>query len=115
MLGAAATAAILVYSQQSPRWWPQRAFTSAEWKALAPEERYVLVNDLISRRDLDAMTAQRIAEVLGEPSYRAPDGQYVTYIVKYVGPGVLSFNSVYLLHVEFDEAGRVRSYRVRSD
>ncbi len=117
ILGSAATVLVLVHSyyQQSPRRWPLRVFTAAEWKTLVPEERYVFVNDLMSRRVLDGMTRQNVAEVLGEPSFRAPDGRYVTYIVKYVGSGELSMISVYLFHVEFDDAGRVRSYRVRSD
>lgn len=102
--------------QTSPRSWPSQEFSSSKWKALPPEERYVFYRDLEESGQLDGAPREEVVHLLGTPTYEEPSGRYVTYVIKYAEPGEPSFNSIYLLHIDFDASGQtVKAYRVRAD
>jgi len=102
------------YSAAEDR-WPNSSFSSSEWKSTPAEQRYVYFNSLISSRQLDTLTQKEVIKLLGEPNYKSSDGKYFTYILKYAEKKEYSFNSIYLLHVDFDAAGKVSKYFMRAD
>lgn len=97
------------------RGWPTERFDSQKWKASSKETRYVYCKDLGQRGLLMNLTAIEVAELLGEPDYRAPDGSYVTYIVKHRDAADIGMTAIYLLHVEFGGTGKVQKTLLRPD
>jgi len=96
--------------------WPREPFTPNQWKRSAPENRYVFFRSLREQHLLDDARKAEVVELLGTPTYEAPDGLYMTYAIKQAEPSEISFNFVYLLSIEFDrESQRVVSYGIRSD
>src|SRR5712691_3097137 len=80
----------LATCEQSPDRWPRQTFSADQWKLLPPEKRYVMVRDLIDSGRLHGQRKEVVVALLGQPSYEAPDGSYVTYVVKNVPPNVKS-------------------------
>jgi len=97
------------------RRWPTEAFDSQRWKAAPKEARYVYCKDLRQRGLLKSMTAPQVVGLLGEPDYRAPDGSYVTYIVKHRDAADIGMTAIYLLDVRFGATGRVERTLLRPD
>jgi hypothetical protein len=85
--------------EERPEDWPRERFESGRWKALPPESRFVMVNDLIASKILMGRSKQSVITLLGPPSFAASDGSYVTYVVKDVPANVRSFNFIRLLHI----------------
>lgn len=102
-------------SHDSPRSWPQESFTTEKWAATPEISRFALFNDLAQKKILDGKTRAEVFSHLGKPSFEAPDGRYITYIVKETNPGGYTIDAVYLLHIEFSDDGRVRKYFIRGD
>ena len=98
------------------RSWPHKEFSAEQWRLTAPEQRYFFFNSLVGSSHLDNLSRELVVELLGPPDSEAPDGRYVTYVIKYVTEEEWTFDSVYLLHIEFDKQGRgVARYYLRSD
>ncbi len=95
--------------------WPHSAFSSNEWKSTPAPQRYFYFNSLIENKILDNLTQKEVISLLGQPDYKSPDGKYITYILKYAEKNEYSFNSIYLLHIDFDKDGKVVKYFVRAD
>lgn len=74
-----------------------------------------MVRDVIDSDRLQGQPKESVVALLGKPSYEAPDGSYVTYVVKNVPPNVKSFDFVHILHIAFDASGKVASVRLRAD
>lgn len=95
--------------------WPDNRFNSEAWKSSKKENRYFFCKDLIDNKILYGFSTQKISKLLGQPDYQSPDGEYVTYIVKYAEPEEYNFNSVYLLNIDFDKNRNVEKYFIRAD
>lgn len=102
--------------QTSPKSWPTEEFSSTAWKAAAPEERYVFYRDLADSGRIEESTKDELVDLLGEPGWEDPGGNYMTYVVKHREPGEWSFNAIYLLDIRLDPAtGDVQRYFIRGD
>jgi hypothetical protein len=102
--------------QTSPKSWPTEEFSSAAWKAAAPEERYVFYRDLADSGQIEEFTKEGLIELLGEPSWEDPAGTCMTYVVKEREPEEWSLNAIYLLDIRLDpDTGKVRRYFIRGD
>lgn len=99
----------------SPASWPSQEFNGESWRKSEPQDRYAYYKDLAAKGVLDGLSRQEVVGLLGEPDWWAPQGDYCVYGLKRREPCEISFNAVYLLHIDFSEQGEVRAYRVRSD
>jgi hypothetical protein len=99
--------------QASPESWPRDRFTSETWKLTQREKRFALYNDLATRKLLDGKSKADVTGLLGTPDFEAPDGRYVTYVVRETSPSEYTFNAIYLLQVDLDGKGSVTKYFVR--
>lgn len=100
----------------SPRSWPVEEFSVSAWKSSSPEERYVFYRDLARSGRLDGATKQEVVNLLGPPSFEAPEGSYMTYVVNHAEAGEWSLDSIYFLDIRFDSTTtKVRDYLIRGD
>ena len=99
----------------SPERWPALEFSPREWRALSEEKRFVFVKDLTRSGELGGLTQEEVVELLGPPAFAAPEGEYLTYVVKHADPDEPGFNSVYLLHIGLSSSGIVEEVSVRAD
>jgi outer membrane protein assembly factor BamE (lipoprotein component of BamABCDE complex) len=95
--------------------WESELFHRQSWQASAEGKRYRFVNDLLERNLVIGKTREQVAALLGAPGFVSPDKRYVTYVVKGTRTGKLSFASVYVLHIEFDERGLAARAVVKSE
>ncbi len=101
-------------AQASPDSWPTAQFTPEVWRSAAKEERFLLYNDLAARKVLEGKTKSDVVTLLGKPDFEAPDGRYITYVVKAASPNEYTLNAIYLLHIDLDEKGDVKKYFIRA-
>jgi hypothetical protein len=93
--------------------WPNDQFDSAKWHNTKQDQRYRMVNSLITRKLLIGLTSSEVEQVLGPPDSWGQAHEYCTYVVKVGGTG---FNQVFILDLGFDAvSAKVISARVRGD
>lgn len=96
--------------------WPKAPFSSSAWSSADSRERYKYVRDLIDKHIQQGNSKQHVYTLLGRPDYEAMDGSYVTYVIAHPS-NFLScyFNSIAILHIDFDAKGLVITSYVRFD
>jgi len=58
-------------------------FDHETWLTTPETSRYVMVNDLVDRKVLNALTRDQVKALLGPPSFGSPEYPgYMTYVVK---------------------------------
>ena len=115
LLSGAAYVVLAGKHQASPSSWPRERFSAQSWAAAPEEERFKLYSDLAERKVLNGKSKSEVIALLGKPSFEAPDGQYLTYVVRSAAPGEYTLNAIYLLQIDLDRDGRVTSYYIRAD
>ncbi len=114
---AAACSRFFPSSEQLVASWPEQAFVSTEWKALAAGQRYVLVRSLLANSNqlLIGQDRQHILDLLGPPSAEA--GPLLSWIVldDTSRSSAVDFNAVYFIEIRLDAAGRSVGVAVRGD
>lgn len=122
VIGIAATACLIgvpgyfvlrVKLHTSPLFWPRTPFTTETWRASPAPQRYRLYNDLAKQGVLSGATRERVVQLLGRPD--AEGREYITYVLRDRSVGEYTLNAVYLLEIDFDSGGVVKSYVVRAD
>jgi hypothetical protein len=115
LLVAVGAFTILYQAIDPARNWPTDRFDAEQWKSASDGMRYRFVKDLIYRDLLNGLSRPQLEEMLGDPSFVARDGRYATYLVKDRTDGILEFNSVYVLQMDFDEQNKVTRTSIRGD
>lgn len=107
---------ILMSLYESSRFfWPRETFDPSRWRQTPSEERYRQVNDLLSKHNLVGRSVSEVELLLGKPDNKAPDGRYLTYVLKSGEKDRFTFNFVYLLRLWVDSRGTVSDVNVSSD
>ncbi len=98
-----------------PSWrsWPSEPFSADKWRSTSENGRHIFWKDLRSRSLLVGAARQDVIDLLGPPSSDA--GLYLTYVVKDRDAREYTFNFVYLIQLNLDEAGRVTRAFIRHD
>jgi hypothetical protein len=115
---AAITGAWLWYfspANSEPNIWPKENFSQDLWKSLPVAERYKQVRDLFDRSLLTGRSTAEAEGLLGKPSYANPDDAYWTYVVKERIPGESGFDSIKMIHIDFNSSKHVTKVWVRGD
>lgn len=115
VLGLGSVLGYAYFISRPDKGWPIESFDPQHWRTATKEARYVYCKDLKRRGLLVHLTLGDVVSLLGAPDYQAPDGRYVTYIVKLRGKSDFGMNAIYLLHVQFGEHGRVNDAFVRAE
>lgn len=95
--------------------WPRDVFKPTVWREANKELRFRYYRDLKARGILHDLSRKEVEKLLGRPDFRAPNGSYFTYILKYREPDEWTMNMVYILQIDFDQTGRVCRQLVRPD
>lgn len=98
-----------------PHGWPEEKFSAEKWRNAQKEHRYVYCKDIVAGKTLNGRSRDVVTGLLGVPDYESPDGRYTTYIVKESVRGEMSFNTLYILQVDFDSGGKAIKVFVRGD
>ena len=107
---------LLVSLYESSRFfWPRETFDSNRWRQTPSEERYRQVNDLLNKHKLVGRSVSEVELLLGKPDNTAPDGRYLTYVLKSGERDRFTFNFVYFLRLWVDSRGTVSRAEVSSD
>jgi hypothetical protein len=95
--------------------WPSEKFISHDWKQTHAYERYKYFRNLRSSQILDGLSKPQVAQLLGPPDSKAPDGKYFCYGVRDISDVYYSLDAVMVLYVIFDDKRNVLSYHIGSD
>ena len=101
--------------ESSRFFWPRESFDPNRWRQTPSEERYRQVNDLLSKHNLVGRSEGEVEALLGKPDNRAPDGRYLTYVLKSGERDRFTFNFIYFLRLWVDSRGTVNAVNVSSD
>lgn len=115
VLGVVCFFGFLYYRSRPELGWPRDVFKPTVWREANKEDRFRYYRDLKARDTLRDLSREEVEKLLGQPDFRAPNGSYFTYILKYRDPDEWTMNAIYLLQIDFGENGRVRRQLVRPD
>ena len=74
-----------------------------------------MYRDLTNKVKLVGASRDQVQAALGKPDSVAPDGRYVTYVLKEGGEDRYTLNFIYFLKLEFGSDGKVMRQRLGSD
>jgi len=106
---------LLSWYQGSAISWPRDEFSSGKWSATPSAERYRLYKDLTDKTKLAGATKTEVEALLGKPDSTAPDGRYMTYLLKEAQGESYTSNFVYVLRLDVSPDGTIVDYRVVAD
>jgi hypothetical protein len=106
---------LLSWYQGSAISWPRDEFIPSNWSATPSAERYRFYNDLTGKMKLVGATKMEIEALLGKPDSAAPDGRYMTYLLKEAQGERYTSNFIYVLKLDVGPDGKIVDYRVVTD
>lgn len=92
--------------------WPSESFSTAAWTATPTAERYKFARDLVESRQLIGKGRDAVFAMLGRPESAAPDGSYVSYIVRNTETKGAVVPGIVVMDVRFS-GGRVSEVVIR--
>ena len=110
-----ATPFALSWYESSSLSWPREEFSTQKWSSTPRIERYRMYRDLTNKVKLVGASRDQVQAALGKPDSVAPDGRYVTYVLKEGGEDRYTLNFIYFLKLEFGSDGKVMRQRLGSD
>jgi len=106
---------LLSWYQGSAISWPRDEFSSSKWSTTPSAERYRLYKDLTDKVRVAGASKAEIEALLGKPDFAAPDGRYVTYLLKDAQGERYTSNFIYVLRLDVSPDGKIVDYRVVTD
>ena len=105
----------LSWYESSSHSWPREEFSPQKWTSTPVAERYRQYRDLVDRVNLVGADREKVQALLGRPDSVAPDGRYITYVLKEGGSDRYTLNFIYFMKFEFGPDGKVVRQSVGSD